>query len=267
MSEIEKEPVEQIKQVLKDRISSPLWGYVFFAWLGFNWQNLARLFMSNKPVEERIIDITSQSYFYVHFLVLPLLLGCVLAALSPYFPQWLSIAHKKAFEKQRVMDKEKIINKYLDDAEIIEERVRFESVESVFKEKERSNREITEARKQVRLSILEMRKAKIDTSREAINKAYEDAQIRLYEKKNEIDDIDEKKRLLDLQYHSAAKKLNGIADVYFKYKDMSSHADFLSFLSDIKEKGFLTHDATTGRYDMMLSKELTPVNAVKSTTQ
>ncbi|HDG7923998.1 TPA: hypothetical protein PCK61_004370, partial [Klebsiella quasipneumoniae] len=51
MSEIEKEPVEQIKQVLKERISSPLWGYVFFAWLGFNWQNLARLFMSTKPVE------------------------------------------------------------------------------------------------------------------------------------------------------------------------------------------------------------------------
>ncbi|EPD3396505.1 hypothetical protein [Klebsiella variicola] len=264
MSEIEKEPVEQIKQVLKERISSPLWGYVFFAWLGFNWQNLAKLFMSNKPVEERIIDITSQSYFYVHFLVLPLLLGCVLAALSPYFPQWLSIAHKKAFEKQRVMDKEKIIKKYLDDAEIIEERVRFESVESVFKEKESSKREITEARKQVRLSILEMRKSKIDKSREVLNKEYEDAQSRLHEKRNELEDIDEKKRNLDFQYHSVAKKLNGIADVYFKYKDMSSHADFMSFLSDIKEKGLLTYDATTGVYDMMLSKELTPINAVKN---
>lgn len=264
MSEIEKEPVEQIKQVLKERISSPLWGYVFFAWLGFNWQNLARLFMSSKPVEERIIDITSQSYFYVHFLALPLLLGCALAALSPYFPQWLSIAHKKAIEKQREIDKEKIINKYIDDSAITQERVKFENAEALFKEREKSNREITEARQRVRLSILEMRKAKIDTSRESLNKEYENAQSRLNEKKNELEDIDEKKRHLDLQYHSVAKKINGIADVYFKYKDMSSHADFLSFLSDIKEKGLLTYDATTGRYNMMQSKELTPVNAIKN---
>lgn len=263
MSEIEKEPVEQIKQVLKERISSPLWGYVFFAWLGFNWQNLARLFMSSKPVEERIIEITSQKYFYLHFLGLPLLLGCALAALSPYFIQWLSVAHKKANEKQRLMDKEKIINKYLDDADIIQERVKFENVEATFKEKERSNREITEARKQVRLSILEMRKAKIDKSRVALNNAYEDAQMRLYEKNSEIEDVEEKKRNLDLQYHSVAKKLNGIADVYFKYKDISSHDDFMSFLSDIKEKGLLTYQGKTGAYEMMQSKELTPIVGVK----
>ncbi|EPX9485125.1 hypothetical protein ACW6FH_002419, partial [Klebsiella pneumoniae] len=109
-----------------------------------------------------------------------------------------------------------------------------------------------------------MRKAKIDTSRESLNKEYENAQSRLNEKKNELEDIDEKKRHLDLQYHSVAKKINGIADVYFKYKDMSSHADFLSFLSDIKEKGLLTYDATTGRYNMMQSKELTPINAIKN---
>lgn len=29
MSEITKEPVEQVKQAFKERISSPLWGYVF----------------------------------------------------------------------------------------------------------------------------------------------------------------------------------------------------------------------------------------------
>lgn len=34
MGEVTKEPVEQVKQAFKDRISSPLWGYVFFlmAW-------------------------------------------------------------------------------------------------------------------------------------------------------------------------------------------------------------------------------------------
>lgn len=29
MGEVTKEPVEQVKQAFKDRISSPLWGYVF----------------------------------------------------------------------------------------------------------------------------------------------------------------------------------------------------------------------------------------------
>jgi hypothetical protein len=85
---------ESVTLALKERLSNPLWGYILLSWIGFNWQNIAKLFMSKKTVEERITDIVSQDWFYVHFLVAPLILGVLLAIISPYLKQWLSAAHK-----------------------------------------------------------------------------------------------------------------------------------------------------------------------------
>lgn len=58
---------ESVTLALKERLSNPLWGYILLSWIGFNWQNIAKLFMSKKTVEERITDIISQDWFYVHF--------------------------------------------------------------------------------------------------------------------------------------------------------------------------------------------------------
>ncbi|MFK3696734.1 hypothetical protein [Serratia bockelmannii] len=44
---------ESVTLALKERLSNPLWGYILLSWIGFNWQNIAKLFMSKKTVEER----------------------------------------------------------------------------------------------------------------------------------------------------------------------------------------------------------------------
>lgn len=101
---------DSISQAMKERFTNPLWGYIILSWGGFNWQNLAWLFMSKQDVEKRIEMITSQTWFYCHYLLLPILVGASLAALSPYFKLGLSIIHKKAESKLCTVERDRSIN-------------------------------------------------------------------------------------------------------------------------------------------------------------
>ncbi|MFI3308612.1 hypothetical protein [Ewingella allii] len=92
---------ESVKKVLEERIKSPLWGFIILAWFWFNWPNLAMLFMSDSPVKFRIDYILSQNYFYLHFIISPVLAGGLLAVVTPYAQWLLSKAHKWADDKHR----------------------------------------------------------------------------------------------------------------------------------------------------------------------
>ncbi|WP_145031148.1 hypothetical protein [Pantoea ananatis] len=140
---------ESITQAVKERLSSPLWGYIFFSWVGFNWKNLAILFMSNETVEERISKISAQEWFYLEYLFAPIILGVLLAILSPYFKQWLSATHRRAEQKQREGIKKKITNRYDDDIEIADKKIAAENAEKLAKEKE-NTKIIQEKEKQKR---------------------------------------------------------------------------------------------------------------------
>ncbi|MBU9853896.1 hypothetical protein J1778_01170 [Rahnella sp. H11b] len=59
------------------------------------------LFMSDSPVKFRIDYILSQNYFYLHFIISPVLAGGFLAIVTPYAQWSLSKAHKWAEERQR----------------------------------------------------------------------------------------------------------------------------------------------------------------------
>lgn len=92
---------ESVKQVLAERIKSPLWGFIILAWVWFNWPNLAMLFMSDSPVKFRIDYILSQKFFYLHFIISPILVGGLLAVVTPYAQWLLSKAHKWAEDRLR----------------------------------------------------------------------------------------------------------------------------------------------------------------------
>ncbi|MBO0400940.1 hypothetical protein J1F15_00750 [Enterobacter bugandensis] len=93
--------VESVKQVLEERIKNPLWGFIILAWFWFNWPNLAMLFMSDAPVKFRIDYILSQHYFYLQFIVAPVISGGCLAVVTPYAQWLLSKAHKWAEDRHR----------------------------------------------------------------------------------------------------------------------------------------------------------------------
>lgn len=82
---------DSLLEAIKERVSSPLWGYIILSWFGFNWQNVAILFMSKASVNTRIEQIMAHEWFYTHFLFAPIVVGTLLAILSPYFHWILSL--------------------------------------------------------------------------------------------------------------------------------------------------------------------------------
>lgn len=140
---------ESVTLALKERLSNPLWGYILLSWTGFNWQNIAKLFMSKKTVEERITDIVSQDWFYVHFLVAPLMLGVLLAIISPYLKQWLSAAHAYADDKQRKDQVKRAKDKCDDEIAMAEKIVEVNKAHKLAEEKE-NTKVIQEQEKQKR---------------------------------------------------------------------------------------------------------------------
>ncbi|QLZ62220.1 hypothetical protein HV079_12525 [Citrobacter freundii] len=57
------------------------------------------LFMSDAPVKFRIDYILSQEYFYLHYVLCPIIFGSLLAVITPYTQWLLSRAHKWATDK------------------------------------------------------------------------------------------------------------------------------------------------------------------------
>ncbi|EPF3858051.1 hypothetical protein ACSR94_003018 [Escherichia coli] len=85
---------DSLKDALAERIKSPVWGYIAISWFGFNWKNLAVLFMSKETVQDRINHIIEPEGYFLYGYILPILIGLGLAVISPYGQLILSYLHK-----------------------------------------------------------------------------------------------------------------------------------------------------------------------------
>ncbi|MEQ9879315.1 hypothetical protein ABRP92_15115 [Pectobacterium aroidearum] len=247
---------ESTANTLKERISNPLWGSISFSWLAFNWQNISRLLMSKKDVEERIFDIISQDWFYLHYFISPLFFGALLAIATPYIKLYLSFFHKKAEQKERELNTEKEINKYNDIIIIADKKVEAENADNLARTKEKIKNEIMDARSKTSLSIINARKAKIEKSTDTTEIAYKEAQERLYRKIEELKITEEKINEAHEIYTQRSNHLNEIAKTYFKYKNISSREEFIRFLNEIKEQNLFNAAYLTREFNSMQEKEL-----------
>ncbi len=114
---------ESIKEVVKERLKNPLWGYIAFSWCGFNWQNLAILFMSKSSVTTRIEQITSAENFYCLYLAAPVAVGIVLSVLSPYLNYGIAWTKRLLEAKEREGVKKSLIAEYEMQKETAEKKV------------------------------------------------------------------------------------------------------------------------------------------------
>lgn len=213
---------DSISQALKERFTNPLWGYIILSWVGFNWQNLAWLFMSKQDVEKRIEMITSQSWFYCHYLILPILVGASLAALSPYFKLGLSIIHKKAESKLCTVERDRSINNLQIEIDIMEKTA----------ERNFTSRH-AEANEQKRLIEIEEEQKQLPLKTEAMQKEYTDIinQIKIFDK--EINTKKETKDMLEKDIEELKGKVNKVSDIFNKYNSPSNHESIRNFLEEI----------------------------------
>ncbi|MFJ5441159.1 MULTISPECIES: hypothetical protein [Pectobacterium] len=256
MSEITKEPVEQVKQAFKERVSSPLWGYVFLSWLGFNWQNIAKLFMSKREVEVTIVGITSQEWFFFHYIFMPVVVGAVLAAASPYLQQWLATAHKKA-EKTRQKNNLAEDLRLLDEDMVKKKKIiELANIAELTEKSERDKLERQNARNESRLALIRLRETSLTKSTQAIEKLYEDSQVKLNNLLNEIKLSEENHRVKIEAINDVSERLNKIGEIYRKYGNLNTHEDFVSFLAKIKNENLFGSAFLDKNFNSMAEKEI-----------
>lgn len=213
---------DSVSQALKERFTSPLWGYIILSWLGFNWQNLAWLFMSKQDVEKRIELITSQNWFYSHYLLLPIFVGGVLAASSPYFKVLLSIVHKKAEQQLTNVERDRSLNSLQIEIDIIEKTAErnFTSRQAEAKEKKRLI-EIEEEQKQLPLKTESLLKEHANLSKK-IKSINEELNNHVNLKEKLSSEVDELKN-----------KANQIINIFRKYNTPSNHEEIKNFVAEI----------------------------------
>lgn len=180
--------VDSVKQVLEERLKNPLWGFIILAWVWFNWPNLAMLFMSDAPVKFRIDYILNQHYFYLHYIIAPVLSGGLLAIASPYAQWLLSRAHKWADDRYRD-------NVYLSKARGFEDEIklsklRVQSDRAVDFEKAKIDADIKAEvergkREELTTQELESQKKALEERIETLKEKFETEQLLLEEIYNE----------------------------------------------------------------------------------
>lgn len=213
---------DSISQALKERFTSPLWGYIMLSWLGFNWQNLAWLFMSQQDVEKRIELITSQSWFYSHYFLLPVLVGAILAALSPYFKLLLSIIHKKAEKKLTNVERDRSLNNLQIEIDIMEKTA----------ERNFASRQ-AEAKEQKRLLEIEEEQKQLPFKTESLMKEHEILSKKIKTLSEEINDNTNRKDKLKSEIEVLKNKTEQIISIFRKYNSPSNHEEIKHFVNEI----------------------------------
>lgn len=141
---------ETIKKYFEDRLSGPLFGYLFFAWISFNWKPLAIVFFDKRAMVERIkfVEVTPEISWSLWW---PLVIGVLLASASPYLHLGLQYVHSWATNLKR----EKAVS---------DSRKRINSERQLSKDKSalRNEDALEDARQDVRKAILLARKERIE---------------------------------------------------------------------------------------------------------
>lgn len=214
---------ESLQKLIDERLSSPIFSYITFYLIVFNWKSFSILFLSKEPVEQRIVVISNASSI-LDGLILPSLIGVITAMASPYLHNGLSIVHRRAIEWNKAgMAREEIRN-YERTIGTTDIRIRAEHSER-----------LSLKRMEVRESILIARKEKIDSG---IVKLLDQAK-KAEEDKNEY----------LTQYHMLYIEVENCEKILDKYNELFSRLDFSEdtpgdIKSLIKERKLFSHKLT-----------------------
>lgn len=258
-----KKPLEDIKDNFKSRLESPYWGFIFFSWLGFNWQNIARLLMSEKPVETRIIEITSQHLFFLHYWLAPVVLGVILAISTPYLQLLIGLAHSKAvqYKDNEIKELKKKEQENINDLEIFQIDLEEKTISK--RQESRVRQEMIESRKSTRLAFQEFRKRKFEVGIEALEADEHKLQLKISEAEKQKAIVDNALNLALSQQDLIVQKLNKIAGVYFDFEGLNNRDDFSRFMAVLDRTNALKIDDLSDEFRSMMEKEVISRNLRK----
>lgn len=92
LNDVAKDAVDKGKKTIAKRFGGVLPAYIVTSWLAFNWSNIAFLFMSKATVEQRIQAIAGIPNLLMIYLVCPIVVGFILALVTPLAEWGISVA-------------------------------------------------------------------------------------------------------------------------------------------------------------------------------
>lgn len=245
---------DSVKEVVKERLRNPLWGYIVLSWCGFNWQNLAILFMSKSSVITRIALITNTENFYIWSLAAPVVVGLLLSIVSPYINHALSKT-KRYIEKQ---EREGVKKSLLAEYELIKETAREKVLARNTERLEQAKNDMEFEGVQVKIDSL---KQEIDKKKVELNHIYEE--IRNKEQELQVNIRLNNQRVSDVviennkRIEEERRKTEGAIEEYWRWVEKTaelliaidgfvridnstSHSEFRKNISNIVAKEALT---------------------------
>ncbi|MCA6984750.1 hypothetical protein LF942_19940 [Pectobacterium brasiliense] len=225
---------ESLTQAIKERFTSPLWGYIILSWCGFNWKNFAILFASKETIEKRLEIITSQEYFYTHHLITPVIIGCILAAISPYLKWLLSKAHEFGESMLINVDKKRITDNYQKEIDTTNKRIERDFAARIAEaDKQKELVKIEEEQKQLPFKTAAMKKeheqmsASLEMLKNQIEQQISSGETQLTSQRSKLSEV--KKNHDELLY-----KTKRLLDTFDKYHELLDPTTAKNFNKEIR---------------------------------
>ncbi|WP_336853027.1 hypothetical protein [Pseudescherichia vulneris] len=227
---------DELQKILSERLNSPIYSYITFYLLMFNWKSISILFLSKKSVEDRIIAISTGSDLWSG-LITPCLIGMLTAMASPYIHNGLAIVHRRAIEWNNKGLAREEIRSYERSIQVSAIKIRAENSDK-----------LSQKRIELRESILIARKEKIDSG---IVKLLDQAK-KAEEDKNEF--LTQYHRLYDevMACEAILLKCN---DIFLEVKTLDNAPS--EIISDIKKRKVFSNNMSQTK---MYSSEEMPLN-------
>jgi hypothetical protein len=88
--------MKEIIEAFATRVKSPVFGYLFISWFGFNWEKILLLLFSKESLDKRI-EVFKNAFNYDDFLLYPLGMAILFSILYPWINYVFLIISKKTY--------------------------------------------------------------------------------------------------------------------------------------------------------------------------
>ncbi|HIE9139675.1 TPA: hypothetical protein ACXP7K_000437 [Klebsiella quasipneumoniae subsp. quasipneumoniae] len=166
----------------------------------------------------------ANDYLYLHYLIIPVVVGCVLAASSPYIKWAFSKAHEYGESMLNEVDKRRINAAYQKDIDTANKKV----------ERDFAAR-IAEADKQKELVEIEETKKQLPYKTENLIKEHGVLTEQCSTLEHNISIYNQQKDELENEIKSLKLKVNNIVEIFNRYNSPSNHESIQRFLEEISK--------------------------------
>lgn len=160
---------ESIKEAVKHRLASPIFGFIALSFLVKNWDAILILILSKSSIEQRIAAILNEPGYYSQRFFQPILWGLILAVVYPYLQMGVDWLHtwaansklkKEIVAEGSILDKQILLSQKKADAAVADEHSSMAAKAALALQAEKNNTNIEREKEKQELARMGIDNAK-----------------------------------------------------------------------------------------------------------